>query len=85
MQAAKFETKEKDELHTYFTLVELESEQWPWDVVVDLAEDERWKNYFEGQQVVVRQLSALTRFGMTNEEIEMAAQSLPVEESIRVG
>ncbi|RYN32075.1 hypothetical protein AA0112_g6248 [Alternaria arborescens] len=57
MQGAEFENKSKDELHRYFTLVELESEQWPWDVVVDLAEDDRWKNYFEGQQVVKWQLA----------------------------
>ncbi|KAI4958228.1 hypothetical protein J4E86_003826 [Alternaria arbusti] len=57
MQGGKFETKDKKELHRYFTLVELESEQWPWDVVVDLAEDKEWKDYFESQQVVKWQLS----------------------------
>jgi hypothetical protein len=53
MQGGKYTTKEKDELHTYFTLVELESEEWPWDVVVDLADTDGWKNYFETQKVVV--------------------------------
>jgi hypothetical protein len=85
MQGAKFENKSKDELHSYFTLVELESEQWPWDVVVDLAEDDRWKNYFEGQQVVVCQLSALVKLEVANKETEMAACSLPDEESLRGG
>jgi hypothetical protein len=59
MQAGKFETKKQDELHKYFTLVELESEQWPWDKVVALADDERWQKYFDEQKVVVRQLLIL--------------------------
>lgn len=41
-------------LHRYFTLVELESEEWPWDVVVDIAEKPGWAEYFETQTVVVR-------------------------------
>jgi hypothetical protein len=53
MQGGTYSTKEKDELHTYFTLVELESEEWPWDVVVDLADTQGWKEYFETQKVVV--------------------------------
>ncbi|EUC35036.1 hypothetical protein COCCADRAFT_35381 [Bipolaris zeicola 26-R-13] len=44
-------------LHKYFTLVELESEEWPWDVVVDLAENPGWSKYFETQTVVKWQLS----------------------------
>lgn len=47
-------TKDKDTLPTYFTLVELESEHWPWDVVVELAENEKWKLFFEAQVAVVR-------------------------------
>jgi hypothetical protein len=50
--AASF-AKEKETLHTYFTLVELESEEWPWDVVVDLAADGKWGRYFESQIVAV--------------------------------
>jgi hypothetical protein len=42
------------DLHKYFTLVELESEEWPWDVVVDIAERPGWSEYFETQTVVVR-------------------------------
>lgn len=44
----------KSELHTYITLVELESEQWPWDVVVELGKNQKWVNYFEKQTIVVR-------------------------------
>ncbi|KAF5853474.1 hypothetical protein GGP41_002056 [Bipolaris sorokiniana] len=44
-------------LHRYFTLVELESEEWPWDVVVDIAEKPGWAEYFETQTVVKWQLS----------------------------
>jgi hypothetical protein len=53
MQGGQYSSKEKDELHTYFTLVELETEEWPWDVVVDLADQRGWKEYFEKQKVVV--------------------------------
>ncbi|USP75540.1 hypothetical protein yc1106_02814 [Curvularia clavata] len=49
--------KDVQQLHKYFTLVELEGEEWPWDVVVDLAEEQGWKDYFETQQVVKWQLS----------------------------
>ncbi|EUC42326.1 hypothetical protein COCMIDRAFT_8076 [Bipolaris oryzae ATCC 44560] len=44
-------------LHKYFTLVELASEEWPWDVVVDIAEKPGWAEYFETQTVVKWQLS----------------------------
>jgi hypothetical protein len=63
LQDGKYTTKEKDELHTYFTLVELESEEWPWDVVVDLADTDGWKNYFETQKVVVRHYVSLSDRG----------------------
>jgi hypothetical protein len=82
MQGGQFENKDSKTLHKYFTLVELESEQWPWDVIVDLAEDQRWKEYFDGQQVVVRRLPGLERFGMTNDDLEMATKSLPNEEGL---
>lgn len=57
LQGQSYETKEKDELHTYFTMVELETEEWPWDVVIELAENEKWKQYFEAQREVKWQLS----------------------------
>lgn len=52
-QQQQYSEKDGQQLHKYFTLVELASEEWPWDVVVDLAEEPGWKNYFETQQVVV--------------------------------
>jgi predicted enzyme related to lactoylglutathione lyase len=56
---------DKATLHKYFTLVELEAEEWPWDVVVDLAEERGWKDYFESQTVVVR-FATLTDAASTN-------------------
>ena len=53
LEGEKYETKEKDELHTYLTMVELETEEWPWDVVIELAENEKWKQYFEAQREIV--------------------------------
>lgn len=53
MDNGSYTINNKDELHKYFTLVELETEEWPWDVVVDLADDKCWKDYFETQDVVV--------------------------------
>jgi hypothetical protein len=53
LQGDSYVTKEKDGLHTFFTLVELETEEWPWDVVFELAENEKWKQYFEAQRTVV--------------------------------
>ncbi|KAK1907643.1 hypothetical protein P3342_005971 [Pyrenophora teres f. teres] len=57
IQGSSYVEKDSKLLHKYFTLVELESEEWPWDVVVELAEDENWKNYFDTQAVVKWQLS----------------------------
>ncbi|KAF2127539.1 hypothetical protein P153DRAFT_319820 [Dothidotthia symphoricarpi CBS 119687] len=50
-------TLDKTALKTYFTLVELAGDEWPWAAIVDMAEDERWKAYFESQTVVKWQLS----------------------------
>jgi hypothetical protein len=49
----KYETKPKDSLHTYFTLVEMETEEWPWDVILELDTLKKWREYFESQTVVV--------------------------------
>lgn len=53
LKAESYETLDKKILHTYLTLAELESEDWPWDVVVALGERPKWRDYFEGQKVVV--------------------------------
>lgn len=53
LKADSYETLQKEKLHTYLTLVELESEEWPWDVVIALGEKPKWREYFEGQKVVV--------------------------------
>ena len=53
MKNGSYTDKYSKEQHKYFTLVELESEEWPWDVVVELAEDQNWKDYFDTQTVVV--------------------------------
>jgi hypothetical protein len=53
-----YETKPKDALHTYFTLVEMETEEWPWDVIIELDTTSKFQEYFEGQAVVVSVSSA---------------------------
>ena len=47
------DTKDKKELQTFFTFSELATEQWPWDVVMQLSEMEKWKTFFEPQTIVV--------------------------------
>ncbi|KAH5573149.1 hypothetical protein HBI24_202000 [Parastagonospora nodorum] len=44
-------TKDKKTVHTFLTIVEMESDEWPWDVVMELAEDKNWEKYFEKQDV----------------------------------
>jgi hypothetical protein len=53
LQGDSFETKEKSSVHTYFTFVEMETEDWPWDAILELDTVERYREYFEGQKVVV--------------------------------
>lgn len=53
LQENSYVTEDRDKLHTYFTLVEMETEQWPWDAVVELAEIKEWKEWFEKQDAVV--------------------------------
>jgi hypothetical protein len=53
LQGDSFETKEKNTVHTYFTLVEMETEEWPWEAILELDTVERYREYFEGQKVVV--------------------------------
>ncbi|KAF1926950.1 uncharacterized protein M421DRAFT_422183 [Didymella exigua CBS 183.55] len=52
LKAGSYETLEKEKLHTYLTLAELETEEWPWDVVIALGEKPKWREYFEGQKFV---------------------------------
>ncbi|KAL5114879.1 hypothetical protein ACEQ8H_007257 [Pleosporales sp. CAS-2024a] len=58
-------TKDKTAVHSFFTLVEMESDEWPWDIVMELSEDERWVKYFEKQDVVVIRLSRRSVFFFT--------------------
>ena len=53
MEGMSQATLEKATLDTYLTVVELESDDWPWDVVVVLAEKPKWREYFDGQSIVV--------------------------------
>lgn len=53
LKSDSYETLEKKRLHKFLTLIELETEDWPWDVVVALGETPKWREYFEAQEVVV--------------------------------
>jgi hypothetical protein len=53
LEGNQFETKEKSTVHTFFTLVEMETEEWPWDVIIELDTVSKYKEFFEGQNVVV--------------------------------
>ncbi|KAJ4987056.1 hypothetical protein SVAN01_07472 [Stagonosporopsis vannaccii] len=57
LKAESYDTLEKDKLHTYLSLVELDAEEWPWDVVVALGEKPGWREYFEDQKAVKWQSS----------------------------
>jgi hypothetical protein len=56
LKAGSCETLGKENIHTYLTLAELESDEWPWDVVVALGEKPKWREYFEGQNIAVSNL-----------------------------
>jgi hypothetical protein len=53
LQGSSFDTKERDPLHGYFTLVELDTEEWPWEDIVELGSSKEWKRYFEDPKAVV--------------------------------
>ncbi|KAH6629353.1 hypothetical protein C7974DRAFT_185038 [Boeremia exigua] len=57
LKAGSYDTLEQEKLHTYLTLVELETEEWPWDAVVALGEKPKWREYFDKQNVVKWQSS----------------------------
>ncbi|KAL6704944.1 hypothetical protein ACN47E_007489 [Coniothyrium glycines] len=57
LQENSYVTEETEKLHTYFTLVEFDTEEWPWDIVVEVAADEMWRELFEKQEVVKWQCS----------------------------
>lgn len=60
LTADSYETLDTEKLHTYITLVECASEEWPWDVVIALGEKQEWREYWEGQKVVVSGPGPLT-------------------------
>jgi hypothetical protein len=53
LQGSLFESKERDSSHGYFTLVEFDAEDWPWEDIIELGGNEKWKQYFEDSNVVV--------------------------------
>ncbi|KAH9880414.1 hypothetical protein IAQ61_000705 [Plenodomus lingam] len=57
LEGENYVTKEKDSLHTYFTLVEFETDEWPWDKIMQLSENPKWRRYFESQEIVKWQTS----------------------------
>jgi hypothetical protein len=52
LEGMSYETKEKSGLHTYLSVMELDTPDWPWEQVLELADDEGWKKYFESRVVV---------------------------------
>lgn len=68
LKAGSHETLEKGNLHTYLTIMELESEEWPWDKIVALGDNIKWREYFEAQKGVVSRIDvfgtcrSLTRY-----------------------
>lgn len=84
LQGTSYETKEKNSLHTYFTLVEFETDDWPWEAVIELAENPDWRKYFEAQKLVVSEIQICMGV-VTNTQIEVATESLPREKIIHCG
>ncbi|KAI8941643.1 hypothetical protein NX059_002856 [Plenodomus lindquistii] len=50
-------TQDKDALPSYFTMVEFESDEWPWDKILELSETPNWRKYFEPREIVKWQTS----------------------------
>lgn len=75
-KANSYDTLQKDKLHTYLTLVELDSEEWPWDVVIALGENPGWRKYFEEQRAVVSKIASYVSFQPLI-SLEVAEQPLP--------
>jgi hypothetical protein len=53
LQGLSYETTEKTSLKAYLSIVEFETEEWPWDLAFKLSEDKQWAEYFEAQKEVV--------------------------------
>jgi hypothetical protein len=53
LQGLSYETTEKASLKAYLTVVEFETEEWPWDLAFTLSEEKKWGEYFEAQKEVV--------------------------------
>jgi hypothetical protein len=81
-RGAAFEMLQKEDIHTYFVLVELEGEDWPWEVVVELSTQEKWIKWFEKQDVVVSQPSFLVVI-RANGTSEMVVEPIPREKGVR--
>jgi hypothetical protein len=84
LEGESYKTEEKEKLHTYFTLIELETEQWPWDVIFELAENEKWKKYFEKQSSVVSR-DLRMHMNRANSQTEMAIEFLSCEQDVYQG
>lgn len=54
-----YTTLKSEELHTYLSIIEMDSEEWPWDQILAMNELPQWVEYFEEQRAVV---SVVTRF-----------------------
>jgi hypothetical protein len=53
LQGLSYETTERSSLNSYLTIVEFETEEWPWDLAFALSENKKWGEYFEAQKEVV--------------------------------
>jgi hypothetical protein len=81
LEGASHETKSKEETFQYFSLVEFETEDYPWDVILDLAETEEWKRWFGDQNMVVC-IDCLTGMKLAKRTTALAAESLFGQEGV---
>ncbi len=48
-----YTTQETSGFHTFFLLMEMDSEDWPWEELMELSNSKQWRQWFENQTAVV--------------------------------
>lgn len=80
-EGSKQETANKEDLRPYFCLVEFATEDYPWDVILEMADTDEWKRWIGDPKMMVC-FDCVSCSEYANVAADMAGQPFPCQQTV---